>query len=138
MLKRKWGAVFIWQIFEIILFAALIFTFITFWPIFIQKQNVDYMAKTLVRAVETNGRIDASITDLQHKLEDNFNLEPDSVTWNARYIPGTNKIQIKDTFSVTIRDHAVIRIMNPTFGTPLDVNVPMEKTFIGISQVFWK
>ena len=67
--KKKKGSIAIWQIFEIILFAALVYTFITLWPVFLQKQNVDYIAKTMVRAVETNGRIDSSITDLQHELE---------------------------------------------------------------------
>lgn len=55
--KKKKGSIAIWQIFEIILFAALVYTFITLWPVFLQKQNVDYIAKTMVRAVETNGRI---------------------------------------------------------------------------------
>lgn len=136
--KQKKGAVMIWQIFEIILFCALIYTFISLWPVFIQKQNVDYIAKTLVRAVETNGRIDSSITDLQHELEDNFNLELDNVNWHTTYIPGTNKIQIKSKFTLTVQDSATVRIMNPTFGEPLDIDIPLSKTFTGISQVFWK
>ena len=75
--KKKKGSIAIWQIFEIILFAALVYTFITLWPVFLQKQNVDYIAKTMVRAVETNGRIDSSITDLQHELENDFGVELD-------------------------------------------------------------
>mgnify|MGYP007011392870 CR=1 FL=1 len=31
----------------------------------------------MVRAVETNGRIDSSITDLQHELENDFGVELD-------------------------------------------------------------
>ena len=112
--KKKKGSIAIWQIFEIILFAALVYTFITLWPVFLQKQNVDYIAKTMVRAVETNGRIDSSITDLQHELENDFGVE------------------------LTVTDHATIRIMNHTFGDPLDINVPMSKTLVGVSQVFWK
>ena len=136
--KKKKGSIAIWQIFEIILFAALVYTFITLWPVFLQKQNVDYIAKTMVRAVETNGRIDSSITDLQHELENDFGVELDDVRWTTQYVPGTNKIQIKSKFELTVTDHATIRIMNPTFGDPLDINVPMSKTLVGVSQVFWK
>ena len=78
--KRKKGSIMIWQLFEIILFMALVYTFITLWPVFLQKQNVDYIAKTMVRAVETNGRIDSSITDLQHELENDFGVELDDVS----------------------------------------------------------
>ncbi|WP_431835067.1 DUF4320 family protein, partial [Hominilimicola fabiformis] len=46
--KKKKGSIAIWQIFEIILFVALVYTFITLWPVFLQKQNVDYIAKTMV------------------------------------------------------------------------------------------
>ena len=136
--KKKKGSIAIWQIFEIILFAALVYTFITLWPVFLQKQNVDYIAKTMVRAVETNGRIDSSITDLQHELENDFGVELDDVRWTTQYVPGTNKIQIKSKFELTVTDHATIRIINPTFGDPLDINVPMSKTLVGVSQVFWK
>ena len=87
--KKKKGSIAIWQIFEIILFVALVYTFITLWPVFLQKQNVDYIAKTMVRAVETNGRIDSSITDLQHELENDFGVELDDVRWTTQYVPGT-------------------------------------------------
>ena len=108
--KKKKGSIAIWQIFEIILFAALVYTFITLWPVFLQKQNVDYIAKTMVRAVETNGRIDSSITDLQHELENDFGVELDDVRWTTQYVPGTNKIQIKSKFELTVTDHATILV----------------------------
>lgn len=135
---KKKGSVMIWQMFEIILFVALVYTFVTFYPVFIQKQNVDYIAKTMVRAVETNGRIDSSITDLQHELEDDFGIEIDDVRWSTQYVAGTNKIQIKTKFYLTITDYATVRIMNPTFGNPLDIDIPITKKLTGISQVFWK
>ncbi len=125
-------------IFEFVIIMALLLSFIAIWRPFIQKQNIDYIARTLVRAVETNGRIDSSITDLQNELEDDLGLEIDSITWHATYIPGTNKIQIKDEFSLTIEDMATIKLFEPTFSDPVEINIPIKKTFTGISQVFWK
>ncbi len=46
------------------------------------------------------------------------------------------KFKLKSKFELTVTDHATIRIMNPTFGDPLDINVPMSKTLVGVSQVF--
>ena len=87
--------------------------FITLWPVFLQKkQNVDYIAKTNCGAcaVETKtARIDSSITDLQHELENDFGVELDDVRWTTQYVPGTNKIQIKSKFGLTVTDHATIR-----------------------------
>lgn len=91
MQKRKKEVSQYGRYLRLILFAALVYTFITLWPVFLQKQNVDYIAKTMVRAVETNGRIDSSITDLQHELENDFGVELDDVRWTTQYVPGTNK-----------------------------------------------
>lgn len=116
---------------------SLIFCFITLWKPFIYKQNIDYMAKTLVRAVEANGRIDSEITALSNELKAEMGVTP-TVTWNAPYIAGTNKIQLRQKFTLTIRDTIPIKIIEPTFGSSLVINIPIEKKFIGISQVYWK
>lgn len=125
-------------LFEFMIIMALILCFLALWKPFIQKQNIDYVAKTLVRAVETNGRIDSSITDLQHELESNLGLDIDTVTWDAKYLPGTNKIQIKSKFSVTLEDSASIKLFEPSFSDPVEIRIPIKKTFTGVSQVFWK
>lgn len=135
--KRKQGSAFIEVLFQFAIIMSLIFCFITLWKPFIYKQNLDYMAKTLVRAVEANGRIDGEITALANDLKSEMGVTP-TVTWNAPYIAGTNKIQLRKRFTLTIRDTVQIKIIEPTFGSPLVINIPIEKKFIGISQVYWK
>lgn len=136
--QQKSGAAMVEVLFEFMIVMALILCFLALWKPFIQKQNIDYVAKTLVRAVETNGRIDSSIVDLQHELENNLGLDIDTVTWNATYLPGTNKIQIKSKFSVTLEDSASIKLFEPSFSAPVEIHIPIKKTFTGVSQVFWK
>lgn len=135
--NRKKGSAFIEVLFQFAIIMSLIFCFITLWKPFIYKQNLDYMAKTLVRAVEANGRIDGEITALANDLKSEMGVTP-TVTWNAPYIAGTNKIQLRKRFTLTIRDTIQIKIVEPTFGSPLILNIPIEKKFIGISQVYWK
>lgn len=134
---RKKASSFIEVIFQFAVIMSLIFCFITLWKPFIYKQNLDYMAKTLVRAVEANGRIDSEITALANDLKSEMDVTP-TVTWSAPYIAGTNKIQLRQRFTLTVHDTIQIKIIEPTFGSPLVLNIPIEKKFIGISQVYWK
>lgn len=135
-LKRRADG-FIGVIFQFAIIMSLIFCFIALWKPFIYKQNLDYMAKTLVRAVEANGRIDGSITDLQNQLKSELGINP-TITWSATYISGTNKIQIRQKFTLTVSDTVTIKLIEPSFSAPLSIKIPVNKKFIGISQVFWK
>ncbi len=62
--RRKRSEAFLDVLFQFAVAMSLIFCFVALWKPFIYKQNMDYMAKTLVRAVEANGRIDSNITAL--------------------------------------------------------------------------
>ena len=85
MRKHKKAEGFIGIIFQFAIIMSLVFCFISLWKPFIQKQNIDYMAKTLVRAVEANGRIDSSITDLQNDLKRELGITT-PISWSSTYI----------------------------------------------------
>lgn len=133
----KRGSGYVEVLFQVAIVMSLAFCFVSLWQPFIYKQNVDYMAKTLVRAIEANGRIDASITDLERQLKREMGISP-TVKYNAKYVPGTNKIQIKEKFSVTVSDTVTVKLFEPSFGPPIGIEIPINKKFTGISQVFWK
>ena len=133
--RRKRSEAFLDVLFQFAVAMSLIFCFVALWKPFIYKQNMDYMAKTLVRAVEANGRIDSNITALANELKSEMGVNP---TWNAAYISGTNKIQLRQKFTLTVHDTIDIKLIEPTFTSPLVISIPIEKKFIGISQVYWK
>lgn len=135
--RRKRSEAFLDVLFQFAVAMSLIFCFVALWKPFIYKQNMDYMAKTLVRAVEANGRIDSNITALANELKSEMGVNP-TITWNAAYISGTNKIQLRQKFTLTVYDTIDIKLIEPTFTSPLVISVPIEKKFIGISQVYWK
>lgn len=135
--KYKSAAMMIEMLFQISIAMALIFCFVSLWQPFIRKINIDYMAKTIVRSIEANGRIDSNVYDLQNELKSELGINP-SVTYSADYISGTNKIQIRNKFKVTITDVVKIKLINPTFSDPVTVDIPIKKELTGISQVFWK
>ncbi len=135
--RRKRSEAFLDVLFQFAVAMSLIFCFVALWKPFIYKQNMDYMAKTLVRAVEANGRIDSNITALANELKSEMGVNP-IITWNAAYISGTNKIQLRQKFTLTVHDTIDIKLIEPTFTSPLVISIPIEKKFIGISQVYWK
>ncbi len=97
--RRKQSEAFLDVLFQFAVAMSLIFCFVALWKPFIYKQNMDYMAKTLVRAVEANGRIDGNITALANELKSEMGVNP-TITWNAAYISGTNKIQLRQKFKL--------------------------------------
>lgn len=135
--RRKRSEAYLDVLFQFAVAMSLIFCFVALWKPFIYKQNMDYMAKTLVRAVEANGRIDGNITALANELKSEMGVNP-TITWNAAYISGTNKIQLRQKFTLTVHDTIDIKLIEPTFTSPLVISIPIEKKFIGISQVYWK
>ena len=135
--RRKRSEAFLDVLFQFAVAMSLIFCFVALWKPFIYKQNMDYMAKTLVRAVEANGRIDGNITALANELKSEMGVNP-TITWNATYISGTNKIQLRQKFTLTVHDTIDIKLIEPTFTSPLVISIPIEKKFIGISQVYRK
>ena len=135
--RRKRSEAFLDVLFQFAVAMSLIFCFVALWKPFIYKQNMDYMAKTLVRAVEANGRIDGNITALANELKSEMGVNP-TITWNAVYISGINKIQLRQKFTLTVHDTIDIKLIEPTFTSPLVISIPIEKKFIGISQVYWK
>ena len=135
--RRKRSEAFLDVLFQFAVAMSLIFCFVALWKPFIYKQNMDYMAKTLVRAVEANGRIDSNITALANELKSEMGVNP-TIPWNAAYISGTNKIQLRQKFTLTVHDTIDIKLIEPTFTSPLVISIPIEKKFIGISQVYWK
>ena len=135
--RRKRSEAFLDVLFQFAVAMSLIFCFVALWKPFIYKQNMDYMAKTLVRAVEANGRIDGNITALANELKSEMGVNP-TITWNAAYISGTNKIQLRQKFTLTVHDTIDIKLIEPTFTSPLVISIPIEKKFNGISQVYWK
>lgn len=135
--RRKRSEAFLDVLFQFAVAMSLIFCFVALWKPFIYKQNMDYMAKTLVRAVEANGRIDGNITALANELKSEMGVNP-TITWNATYISGTNKIQLRQKFTLTVHDTIDIKLIEPTFTSPLVISIPIKKKFIGISQVYWK
>ncbi len=136
-LKDKHGEGYIDVLIQFAIIMSLIFCFVSLWKPYIYKQNMDYMAKTLIRSVEANGKIDSETSALASELKATMGINP-NIKWEADFISGTNKIQLRKKFKLLVTDTLTIKLFEPTFGNPIQIQIPIKKEFIGISQVYWK
>lgn len=141
MAIKKKGSAYIETLFSFIAITAIVLTFVSLWQPFMVKQSVDNVARLLTKAVEVSGEINSDVDDLKTELINNLPSDVRStatVIYDAPFLAGTQKIQIADTFKVTVRCETKVKIFEPTFGDPVTVTVPISKTFQGISQVYHK
>lgn len=131
------GESYIDVIFKMSIIMALIFCFIALPPLFIKKQNIDYIANSLARAVETTGEINTDVNLLASQLKSELGINP-SIQWEGGFFGATNRIQIRESFYVTVSDTVYIQLAKPSFSAPIVISVPVSKRVRGVSEVYWK
>lgn len=131
------GSAFVEGIIVTCVLVAFISTMLLLPPVYAVRENLDYMARKMVRAVEVTGKIDSSITTLADELGEELGLDP-TIEWDVDYIPGTNKIQLRDTFTLTLKANYPVTLFEPQWGTPTKVNIPLTVTLTGVSEVYFK
>lgn len=115
----------------------LFYLFLMAYPVFITKANVEVFTADLVRKIETTGAIDDTINTYAIELADLYGLDP-SISYDANFIAGTKKIQIRDSFEVTVETTEDIVILDGTLYDPITMAIPIGKQRVGISEKLWK
>ncbi len=100
------------------------------------KVNLDNYTKNLVRQIEIHGVIDSEIESYSQALAVKYGLNP-VVTYSGDFIPGTQKIQIRSNFSVTVEQEVEIKMFTGGFSVA-NQRFTMVKTLDGMSEVLWK
>ncbi len=132
ILKSKRGEGYIDTV-VIVMVAMLVIAFtVRIFPIFLAKNQLNIFANELCREAELSGRIGAEVTLAIQRLEDDTGLKP-TIAWTARYISGTNRIQLGNEFTVTVSQEVDIGFF--TFGS-FPINLTSKAS--GKSEVYWK
>ena len=98
--------------------------------------NASYLCRRVVRSIETTGVYDETETmDLVSNLSGS-DMEDIDVQVDAVYFSG-NKIQLRQTFSITLTSSYKITILQ-LGESPVTVNLPIRVKISGMSEVFWK
>lgn len=119
-----------------ILLAVFYILTMAFTP-FIMKANVDALTDNLARQIEISGAIDSDIKEYAAALAEKYNLQPE-IVYDATFIPGTDHIQIRDEFSVTVEAEAEIMLFDGSFFDTVSLKIPISSEKPGISEKLWK
>jgi len=138
-LKKK-GSAYYEIIIKTLVFITLIATAISFFGVFTAYLNVNYAARRVTREIEISGRVFSDTYALFNNLKTTTNMG-DTATMSvtaAYFNAAQKKIQLRETFTVTINSSYRINIFTPTGGTPVGFDIPLVVRLTGMSEKYWK
>jgi hypothetical protein len=101
-----------------------------------QYYNASYLCRRVVRSIEISGLYDETETADMVAGMSNSDMEDINVQVDAVYYSG-NKIQLRQTFNVTLTGSYRIKIL--TLGeNPITVDLPIRVKIAGMSEVYWR
>jgi hypothetical protein len=119
--------------------AMLVFVFATLISAMIyimQYYNASYICRRVVRSIEIAGKYDEAETMNIVNSMTSSGLEDIDIQVDAVYFSG-NKIQLRQTFSVTLTANYRITILE-LGENPVMITLPIKVKVAGMSEVFWK
>ena len=137
---KKKGSAYYEIIIKTLVFITLIATAISFFGVFTTYINVNYVARRVTREIEIAGRVSSDTYDLFNDMKASTNIGA-AATMNvsATYFDAAEKkIQLRDTFTVTVSSSYRINVFTPTGGAPVGFDIPLVVRLTGMSEKFWK
>lgn len=112
--------------------AALVLTISVFAVIF-QANKLATIANDVTRHIEVMGQVDGTAAAAFQNLKTASNLPDATMTIDANYSAGANRIQFGEPFTVTISYTGKIGI-----GGFLSLPIPLRSSVVGRSEQYWK
>jgi hypothetical protein len=112
-------------------------TVISFLSIFTTYLNLNHITRRVVRVIELEGQVSDKAYDVFYRLKQQTNLSPEMTIEDVEYYDG-RKIQLRDTFTVTMTYSHPFTIFTPSFAPPVQINIPMRASITGMSEKYWK
>ena len=116
----------------VLIFAVLVSAMIYI----MQYYNASYMCRRVVRSIEITGEYDEAetrslISSLSGSDMEDIQIQVDAVYYSGR------KIQLRQTFSVTLTDSYRITILT-LGGNPVALDLPIKVKVAGMSETYWR
>ena len=139
-MKKKKASAFYELIIKTLVFVTLIATAISFFGVFTRYLNLNYAARRVVREIEISGQVSSETYSLFDKLKSETNVgDSASMSVSASYFKvAQKKIQLRNTFTVTLKSSYRINIFTPLGGSPVGFDIPLAVRLTGMSEKFWK
>ena len=112
-----------------VVFAAMVYM--------LQFYKAGYTCRRVVREIETSGEYNESnVRALTARLAGG-GLENLVITVNADYLTGTQHIQLRDDFTVSLTAEYPVTLA-VLGGDPVRLRMPIGISMAGMSEVYWK
>lgn len=116
---------------------TLMVTVMSFLSIFTTYLNLNHVCRRVVRVVELEGQVSDRAYDVFYQLKQQTGLSPEMIIEDVAYCED-KKIQLRDTFTVTMTYSYPFTIFTPSFAPPVVIQIPMEVSITGMSEHYWK
>jgi len=137
LLSDRKGSSYFDLIIKTLVVITLMATVMNFLSIFTTYLNLNHVCRRVVRVVELEGQVSDKAYDVFYRLKQQTGLSPEMTVEDVEYCEG-QKIQLRDTFTVTMEYNHPFTIFTPSFAPPVQINIPMKVSITGMSEVFWK
>lgn len=138
LLRSKSGEMYYEIIIKTLIVVVFLLTVINLYNVFIRYQNINYLCKRVVRAVEIEGQVNGNVDAVFNQVNSQLGLNASYQVVNVSYFDASRKIQLRDTFTVRVTASYNFEILNPLFAPPVVVSIPITVDITGLSEVFWK
>jgi len=132
ILKSKRGEGYIDTVVIVIAAMLVIALAVKVFPVFVVKHQLNTFANEICRVAEISGRTGSEVNVAINDLKESTGLDP-SISWSAKYILGTNRVQLGNEIIVTLTQEVDIGFF--TFGS---FPITLKSKATGKSEVYWK
>lgn len=116
---------------------TLMVTVMSFLSVFTTYLSLNHICRRVVRAVELEGQVSDKAYDVFYRLKQQTGISPEMSVEDVNYFAG-QKIQLRDTFTITMTYRYPFTVFTPSFAPPLVIQIPMKVSITGMSEKFWK
>ncbi|MFZ3130485.1 MAG: DUF4320 family protein [Desulfosporosinus sp.] len=139
LLSDRRGSSYFDLIIKTFIIITLLATVLSFLSIFTTYLNLNHIYRRVVREVELEGRVSDTVYDVFYKLKEQTGLSPEMTIEDVTYCDRqSQKIQLRDTFTIDMEYNHVFKIFKPSFAPPVQIVIPMKVRIAGMSEKYWK
>ena len=137
LLSDKKGSSYFDLMIKTLVVLTLMVTVISFLSIFTTYLNLNHVCRRVVRVVELEGQVSDKAYDVFYRLKQQTGISPNLIVEDVTYSDG-KKIQLRDTFTITMTYKHPFTILTPSFASPVVIQIPMKVSITGMSEKYWK
>lgn len=137
LLSDKKGSSYFDLIIKTLVVLSLMVTVMSFLSVFTTYLNLNHVCRRVVRVVELEGQVSDRAYDVFYKLKQQTGLSPEMTVEDVSYCED-QKIQLRDTFTITMTYSYPFTIFTPSFAPPVEIRIPMKVSITGMSEKYWK